>query len=120
MSDLIEETAADDTTGTGSVTVTIDDNKNKSYDPDEVTPDANNNIVITLVSSGTKQWVFKDNPITINNGADFTPTLQSPTVLNVYDNEDDQHTIPTHNYTCHVKNNAGESLDFDPVIKDRT
>lgn len=121
MSDLIEETTDDTTTGVGAVTVTIDDHKNKSYDPDEVTPDDNNNIVITLVSTGTKQWTYKPNPITINNGANFTHSVDATdTILTVNDNEEDEHTIPTHNYTCHVQNNAGESMDFDPIIKDRT
>ena len=110
------------TSGTGSVTITIDDNKNKTYDPDDVTPDANNQIVMTLVSSGTKQWVFKDNPITINNGADFTwtPANGGGTTLTVTDSEADKGRNPSHNYTVHVKNNAGEEMDIDPRILDRT
>lgn len=119
MSDLIEETA-DTTDVDGQVVVSIDDNKNKSYDPETVTPDAENNIQITLLSTGTKQWTFKANPITITNGADFTPQVQpGGTVLNVYDDEADRHQIPTHQYTCHVKSNQGDELDFDPVIRDR-
>lgn len=120
MSDQMDKTDTTTTSGVGAVTVTIDDRKNKSYDPDEVTPDANNNVVITLVSSGSKQWTFKPNPITITNNADFSWTLESDdTVLNVVDDEADRHQIPQHNYTCHVHNNAGESMSFDPVIKDR-
>lgn len=117
MSDLIDDTK---TTGVGSVTVTIDDNKNKSYDPDEVTPDANNQVKITLVSTGSKTWTYKPKPITIDNPANFTWSVDSTDkILTVTDTEQDEGSHPTHNYTCHVQNNQGESFSFDPIIKDR-
>lgn len=109
------------TTGVGAVTIKIDDQKKKTYVPDEVTPDSNNNIVMTLESEGSKQWVFKDPPITINNPADFSwsPEDGGGTVLTVTDTNADKSRVPQHNYTVHVKNNAGEEMDIDPKIVDR-
>lgn len=109
------------TTAVGAVTITIDDKKKKSYSADVVTPDANNQIVMTLVSSGSKSWVFKDPPITINNPADFswTPEDGGGTVLTVTDSNADKSRVPQHNYTVHVKSNDGDELDIDPKIVDR-
>lgn len=109
------------TDGVGSVTISIDDNKNKTYDPTDVTPDANNNIVMSLQSTGTKTWTYKPAPITIAADTDFSWTLDSTsTVLTVNDDEADRAQVPQHVYTVHVQSSSGDSLDIDPIIKDRT
>lgn len=109
------------TTAVGAVTITIDDKKNKSYSADEVTPDENNQVVMTLVSSGSKSWTYKDKPITIKNDANFTwsPHDGGGTVLTVTDSGDDKKKHPKHDYTVHVQSNDGDELDIDPKIVDR-
>lgn len=115
------DTALEDDVGVGTVTVSVDDQRNITYSADPVEPDANNNIVFTLVSTGpTKVWTFKEDPINISNPHDFSWTLQSSTQLNVTDTSADEATIPQHNYTLKIKDQNGNQFDFDPVIKDRT
>lgn len=112
-------------TGTGSVTITVNDQRQITYDPTEVTPDVDNNISMFLVSAGpNKSWEFMNTaetkPITIVNPNDFSWTLlENKTQLNVTDNEDDRDQIPTHAYTVHVVSSDGDRLDFDPIIRDR-
>ena len=107
--------------GTGSVTISIDDNKNKTYDPTDVTPDANNNIVMSIQSMGSKTWTYKPTPITISADTDFSWSVDSTgTILTVSDDEADRAQVPQHSYTVHVQSSSGDSLDFDPIIKDRT
>lgn len=122
MSDTIESSTAGKTTGVGSVCITVDDHKNKSYDPQIVIPDANKQVTITLVSEGpNKTWTFKPTPISIRHGhGNFTYTVDSTnTVLTLTDSEADKGTHPQHSYTCHVESNTGDSLDIDPIIKDQ-
>ncbi|MBB3764389.1 hypothetical protein [Sphingomicrobium lutaoense] len=108
------------TSGVGAVTITVDDQRQVSYDPEDVTPDENNNIEMTLQSSGTKQWSFmQNNPVTIANPQDFTSRLIDDTHLNVNDTGADKARNPTHQYTVHVVSNTGEHCDFDPIIRDR-
>jgi len=111
-----------DNPGVGSCTVTVDDQRNISYSCDPVEPDANNNIVFYLQSSGpTKTWNFNpSDPINIANPQNFNWSLASPTQLNVTDTSQDEKTIPTHNYTLKIQSQSGEQAEFDPIIKDRT
>lgn len=112
----------DDAPGIGSCTITVDDQRSISYSCDPVEPDANNNIVFYLQSTGpTKTWSFNPNdPINIDHPSNFTTTLVSPTQLNVVDTSADEKTIPTHNYTIKIQSQSGEQAQFDPIIKDRT
>ncbi|WP_205479392.1 hypothetical protein [Sphingomonas arenae] len=106
--------------GIGSVTVSINDQRNISYSADPVEPDVNGNISFNLVSTGSKVWTFNSNdPINIANPHDFSYTLVSPTQLNVTDTSADEATIPQHNYTLKIQSQNGENFEFDPVIRDR-
>lgn len=110
-----------ETTGVGSVTVSVDDQRQISCNPDTVEPDVNGNISFMLQSTGTKVWNFNSgNPITIANPTDFSWTLVSPTQLNVTDTSADKARVPQHNYTLLVQSQDGDEAKFDPIIKDRT
>lgn len=105
----------------GSCTVSVNDQRQITCNPDPVTPDENDNIMFTLQSTGSQVWTFNaQNPISIANNADFTTTLISPTQLLVTDTNADERTIPEHAYTVIIQSQSGESAEFDPVIKDRT
>ena len=108
--------------GTGSVTVTVDDQRQITYSCDPVSPDSNNDITFMLQSVGpSKTWTFNSNdPINISNPHDFSVTLASPTQLDVTDTSADEATVPRHNYTLKIQSQSGDQVDFDPVIKDRT
>ena len=108
--------------GIGSVTVSVDDQRQISYSCDPVEPDVNGNISFMLQSAGpNKQWSFMaSNPINISNPQDFSWTLVSPTQLNVTDTSADESRVPQHNYTLMIQSQSGDEVEFDPVIKDRT
>ena len=111
-----------DAPGIGSVTVTVDDQRQISYSCDPVTPDSNNDITFMLASAGpNKTWTFNSNdPINISNPQDFSYSLASSTQLDVTDTSADEKTVPQHNYTLKIQSQNGDNFDFDPVIKDRT
>lgn len=105
----------------GSCTVSVNDQRQISCNPDPVEPDDNGNISFMLQSTGSKVWNFKPgNPINIANPQDFSWTLVSPTQLNVTDTSADEATIPQHNYTVMLQSQNGDEASFDPVIKDHT
>lgn len=91
--------------------------------PEEVTPDANDDVVFTLDASRAGAWRFADEPITIVEDEDFTVTRLSDTQIRVHDNENDSRGKPsakTHKYTLHFVTFDGRThMDVDPTIKDR-
>lgn len=111
-----------DVLGVGTVTVTVNDQRQISYSCDPIEPDVNGNMSFFLASAGpTKTWTFNpNNPINIANPQDFSWTLVSPTQLNVTDTSADEATIPQHNYTLMIQSDSGDDFSFDPVIQDRT
>ena len=115
-----QETTED--VGVGSVTVSVNDQRQISYSADPVEPDANGNIMFNLQSTGpNKVWTFNANdPINIASPQNFTVNLLSSTQLQVNDTSADEQTIPQHNYTLKIQSQNGDHLEFDPIIKDRT
>lgn len=110
----------------GHVMCNINFDDSVTLTPQEATPDANNNIVITLVDdSNGMGWVFADDPITIRNDADFTVTRNANGQITVNDNENDSrgrgNNPMTHKYTLHFVSttHSGQTKDYDPTIKDR-
>lgn len=110
----------------GQVLIEIDFNNKVIATPEDVTPDASNNIEFTLVDdSNGYGWVFDErNPITIVNPADFTVTRVANGLLRVYDNENDSsdRSKPpkTHKYTLNFSSTTRQArLSFDPKIIDR-
>lgn len=91
--------------------------------PDPAVPDADNNIVFTMVDdSNGMGWVFdQNNPITIANPKDFTVDWIANGQIKVNDNESDRNRIPEHKYTLHFVStqHQGRRLNFDPIIRDR-
>lgn len=109
-----------DNPGTGTCTITVNDQMQWTPSVDPIIPDASNKITFMLQSSGTKTWTFNAaNPITIANPNDFNETLISGTQLDVTDSEADKGQNPSHNYTIHVLSNTGDRIDIDPRIQDR-
>lgn len=107
--------------GVGTVTVSVNDQRQVTCNPDTVEPDVNGNLSFMLQSTGSKTWNFQaNNPINIANPNNFSWTLVSPTQLNVTDTSADRATIPQHNYTVMLQSQDGDHASFDPVIKDRT
>ena len=105
----------------GTVTVTLDDNGNYTLSSEDVTPDASDNVIFTMVSTGpNKSWKFDNPPIAIVNDADFTiaPPNGGTTRLVVRDSEADKATIPDHEYTLYAVCGT-DKVAIDPRIIDR-
>lgn len=105
----------------GQCTITIDSNDSVSGSPDEATPDANNNLVFTLVDNSGHGWCFADtNPIIIANPQNFTVTRNSGSQLTVTDSGLDRANIPTHKYTMRfTRPGRPNPMIWDPTIRDR-
>lgn len=113
------------TTGIGFVSFVVKNKKVVSVDPEEVTPDTNGNIAMTVTSDDPGvDWHFRDpHPIEVDHPRDFTVGPGGGTVVNVHDTSADKHVYPTHHYTAFFESSRGDviqpdALEFDPVIKD--
>lgn len=114
------------TTGIGFVSFEVINKNSVTVDPEEVIPDVNGNIVMTVTSKEPGAvWHFRDpRPIIIDHPQGFTVGPGGGSRVEVHHDSADKDKYQFHHYTAFFQNSRGEiarpdALEFDPVIKDR-